>query len=93
MALLGLVGLRALGGLVCGPLSAYVVHLRVSSWHHAIGRKWGPPEVLTQLEFIGVCQIRRTWACFDHISLIRTQNHVSFLLLDSLLIEEFFDKI
>ena len=32
-ALLGLVGLRASGGLVCGPLSAYVVHFGVSSWH------------------------------------------------------------
>ena len=29
--LLGLVSLRALGGLVCGALSAYVVHFRVSS--------------------------------------------------------------
>ena len=29
-ALLGLVGLRALGGLVCGPLSAYVVHFEMS---------------------------------------------------------------
>ena len=26
-----------------------------SCWHHAIGRKWGHPEVLAQLEFIGVC--------------------------------------
>ena len=50
--LLGLVSLRALGGLVCGALSAYVVHFRVSSlllffffnyWHRAIGGKWGPP--------------------------------------------------
>ena len=50
MALLGLVGLRASGGLVCGPLSAYVVHFRVLSWlfffsywHHSIGSKWPPP--------------------------------------------------
>ena len=53
----------------------------------------GPLEVLTQSEFIGVCRIRSTWACFNHISLIRTRNHVLFLLLDSLLIEEFYDKI
>ena len=26
-----------------------------SCWHHAIGKKWGHPEVLAQLEFIGVC--------------------------------------
>ena len=26
-----------------------------SCWHHAIGRKWGHPEVLAQLEFIRVC--------------------------------------
>ena len=26
-----------------------------SCWHHAIGRKWGHPKVLAQLEFIGVC--------------------------------------
>ena len=26
-----------------------------SCWHHVIGRKWGHPEVLPQLEFIGVC--------------------------------------
>ena len=49
----------------------------------------GPPAVLTQSEFIGVSQIRSTWACVDHISLIRTQNHAPFLCLDSLLIEEF----
>ena len=53
----------------------------------------GPLEVLTQSEFIGVCRIRSTWACFYHISLIRTRNHALFLLLDSLLIEEFYDKI
>ena len=29
---LTLVGFRASSGLVCGPLSAYVVHFRVSSW-------------------------------------------------------------
>ena len=53
----------------------------------------GPLEVLTQLEFIGVCRIWSTWACFDHISLIQTQNHAPFFLLDSLLIEEFYNKI
>ena len=26
-----------------------------SCWHHAIGRKWGHPKVLAQLEFIGMC--------------------------------------
>ena len=71
---------------VCSSLQSVIV----ASYHR---KQMGSPEVLTQLEFIAVCQIRRTWACFDHISLIRTQNHVSFLLLDSLLIEEFFDKI
>ena len=29
---LTLVGFRASSGLVCGPLSAYVVHFRMSSW-------------------------------------------------------------
>ena len=29
---LTLVGFRASSGLVCGPLSAYVVHFKVSSW-------------------------------------------------------------
>ena len=50
-----------------------------------------PPftEVLTQSEFIGVCRIRSTWACFDHIPLIRTRHHAPFLLLDSLPNEEF----
>ena len=63
---LTLVGFRASSGLVCGPLSAYVVHFGVSSWrfffywHHFIGSKWGPPEVLAQSEFIGVCQIQST---------------------------------
>ena len=52
----------------------------------------GPPEVLTKSDFIRVCRIRSTWACFDHISLIQTQNHAPFLLLDSLLIEEFSKK-
>ena len=47
---LTLVGFRASSGLVCGPLSVYVVHFEVSSWrfffywHHAIGSKWGPPK-------------------------------------------------
>ena len=111
-----------------------------SCWHHAIGRKWGHPEVLAQLEVIGVClssehlglfwpylphpnsklctiffhgllilqvkfyqnfiiflnlldrspkfqfrqnaweqvRIRITWACFGHISLIRTRNCTPF---------------
>ena len=62
-----------------------------SYWHCAIESKWAP-KVLTQSEFIGVCRIRITWACFDHISLIRTRNHAPFLLLDSLLIEEFSKK-
>ena len=62
-----------------------------SYWHRAIGSK-GPPEILTSSDFIGICRIRSTWDCFDHISLIRTQNHASFLLLDSLLIEEFFEN-
>ena len=52
----------------------------------------GPPEVLTQLEFIRIYRIRSTWAHFDHISLIRTRNHAPFLLLNSLLIEEFSEK-
>ena len=50
------------------------------------------PEVLTQSEFIRVCRIWSTWDCFNHISLTRTQNHAPFLLLDSLLIEEFSEK-
>ena len=52
----------------------------------------GPPEVLTQSEFIRVCRVQSTWACFDHISLFRSRNHASFLLLDSLLIEELSEK-
>ena len=47
----------------------------------------GPPEVLAQSEFIGVSQIRSTYACFDRISLVRTQNHAPLILLDYL-----FDK-
>ena len=53
----------------------------------------GLPEVLTQSEFTGVCRIRSTWACFNDISLIQTRNHVPFLFLDFLLIEEFSKKI
>ena len=52
-----------------------------------------PPKVLTKLKFIRVCRMRSTWACFNQISLIQTRNHAPFILLDSLLIEEFFDKI
>ena len=64
MALLGphltLVGFRASSGLVCGPLSAYVVHFGVSSWpffywHRAIGSKWGPPRfwlIRSLLEYV-----------------------------------------
>ena len=49
----------------------------------------GPSEVLTQSEFIGVCRMRSTGACFDHISLIRTQNRASFFfLMDSLFSKE-----
>ena len=63
MALLGLVGLRASGGLVCGPLSVYVVHFGVSLWLFFFfqllaschRKQVGPLEVLTQSEFIGVC--------------------------------------
>ena len=41
----------------------------------------GPPEVLTQSKFIRVGRMRSTWACFDHISLIRTRNRTPFLFL------------
>ena len=64
-----------------------------SYWHHAIGSKWGPLEVLAQSKFIRVCQIQSTRACFDHISLIRTQNCSLFVLLDSLFAKEVFVKI
>ena len=53
----------------------------------------GPPKVLTKSKFIGVCRIQSAWAYFDHISLIRTRNHAPFILLDSLLNEEFYEKI
>ena len=59
-----------------------------SYWHHAIGSKWGPPEVLAQSKFIRVCQIWSTWSCFDCISLVRTQNCSLFVFLDSLLAKE-----
>ena len=38
------------------------------------------PNVLAKSELIGVCQIQSTWACFDHISLIQTQNYAPFFL-------------
>ena len=63
-----------------------------SYWHRAIGRKWGPLEVLAQSKFIRVCQIQSTLACFDHISLIRTQNCSLFILLDSLFSKDVFVK-
>ena len=53
----------------------------------------GPPEVLTQSEFIGVCQMRSTWACFDHISLIQTRNRAPFFFMDSLFSKEYSVKI
>ena len=78
---------------VCSSLWSVIVASFFSYWHRSIGSKWGPPEVLTKSEFIRVCQFRSTWVCFDHISLIRTRKHALFLLLDSLLIEEFSEKI
>ena len=54
---------------------------------------WSIEYVCSSLQsVIEVCQIRSTWDCFDHISLIQNRNHALFLLLDSLLIEEFFEK-
>ena len=64
-----------------------------SYWHRAIGSKWGPLEVVAQSKFIRVCQIQSTRACFDHISLIRTQNCSLVVLLDSLFAKEVFVKI
>ena len=61
-----------------------------SYWHRVIGSKWGPLEVLAQSKFIRVCQIQSTRVCFDHISLIRTQNYSLFVLLDSLFAKEVF---
>ena len=52
----------------------------------------GPPKGLAQSEFIGVCRIRSTWACFDHISLIKLGIELRFFF-DSLLIEEVTEKI
>ena len=56
---LTLVGFKTSSGLVCGPLSAYVVHLEVSSWQFFLleschRKQVGPPEVLAQSKFIGV---------------------------------------
>ena len=64
-----------------------------SYWNRAIGSKCGPLEVLAQSKFIRVCQIQSTRACFDHISLIRTQNCSLFVFLDSLFAKEDFVKI
>ena len=61
-------------------------------WHRAIGSKWGPLEVLVQSKFIRVCQIRSTLACFNHISIFRTQNCSLFVFLDSLFSKEGFVK-
>ena len=62
-------------------------------WHRAIGRKWGPPEGLAQSEFISVCRIQRTKACFGHISLTQTQNQAPFFFIDSLFFKKYFLKI
>ena len=56
-----------------------------SYWHRAIGSKWGPLEVLAQSKFIRVCQIQSTRDCFDHISLIRTQNCLLFIFFGFLI--------
>ena len=61
-------------------------------WHRAIGSKWGALEVLTQYEFIGVCRMGSTWACFDHIPFIRTRNHAPFLLWTPCSPRKFFSK-
>ena len=53
----------------------------------------GPPEVLTQLEFIVVCQMRSTLVCFDHISIIQTRNCALFFFMESLFSKEYSVKI
>ena len=81
---------------VCSSLWSVIVALFFfffSYWHRAIGSKLGPLEVLAQLEFIGVCRIWSTWACFDHISLIQTRNRAPFFFIDSLFFKEYSFKI
>ena len=65
-----------------------------SYWHRAIGSKWAPPpKGLAQSEFIGVCQIRSTKACFGHISLTLTRKQAPFFFMESLLFKEYSLKI
>ena len=68
---------------------SYIEYL-CNYWHRAIGSKWG---LLTQLKFIGVCRMWSTWACFDHISLIRNQNRALFFFKDSLFSKKYYIKI
>ena len=71
-ALLGLIYLRASGGLVCGPLSAYVVHFRVSSclffffsyWHRAIGSKCGALKLVSIVSPLSKLGIMRPLFCW-----------------------------
>ena len=66
---------------VCSSLQSVIVAFFFSYLLALCHRKQvGPPEVLTQSEFIGVCRMRSNRACFDHISLIQTWNRAPFFL-------------
>ena len=100
-ALLGLVGLRASGGLVCGPSSAYVVYFGMSSWYFfflVIGivpkEASGPSQ--------GFSSIRVYWSMsnFEHLGLFRsnlphpnsklcTVFFYGFLVLEGILCQNF----
>ena len=88
--LLGLVGVRASCGLVCGPLWCVcgsfwrvivtiflVVHITLQEGSGVI------PMFQLSWSLQGHVEVRSTRACFDHISLFRTRNCTPFFFMDS----------
>ena len=60
--------------------------------HHATGKEVRPPKKFQfRQNSLKQVRIRSTWACFDHISLIRSHNRIPFFY--RLLILQHFFKI
>ena len=93
--LLGLVGVRASCGFVCGPLwcicgSFWRVTMAIFLVVHITLQEGSGVIPMFQLSWSlqGHVEVRSTRACFDCISLIQTQNQEPFLFMDSLFFQE-----
>ena len=78
---------------VCSSFWSSIMANFPSCSHHAIGKEVKFPKFQFSPNSQEQVRIRSTWACFDHISLIRPWNSTPFFSMDSLFFKEHSVKI